>query len=58
MNILKTRKCAMAFAITAVLALYATAAWRVEQLRQAPRVVFSCHMDYCVPHTASLSALR
>ncbi|MCU1738938.1 MULTISPECIES: hypothetical protein [unclassified Pseudomonas] len=45
-------------AITAVVALYATAAWRVEQIRQAPRELSTCHLDYCVPHTASLSALR
>ncbi|MBV6750496.1 hypothetical protein KV580_09330 [Pseudomonas chlororaphis] len=58
MNILKTRKCAMVFAVTAVLALYAVAAWRVEQIRQAPLGLSTCHLDYCVPHTASLSALR
>lgn len=58
MNILKTRKCAAVLAISAVLALYATAAWRVEQIRHAPHSVASCNLEHCVPHTASLSALR
>ncbi|NWB85110.1 MULTISPECIES: hypothetical protein [unclassified Pseudomonas] len=58
MNILKTRKCAAVLAVTAVVALYATAAWRVEQIRQTPRGLSTCHLDFCVPHTASLSALR
>ncbi|WP_198291596.1 hypothetical protein [Pseudomonas asplenii] len=58
MNILRTRKCAAVLAISAVLALYATAAWRVEQIRQTPHTVATCNLEHCVPHTASLSALR
>ncbi|BBP75341.1 hypothetical protein HX881_15780 [Pseudomonas gingeri] len=58
MNILKTRKCAAVLAVCAVVALYATAAWRVEQLRQTPRNLSTCNLEHCVPHTASLSALR
>lgn len=58
MNILKTRTGAAVLAISAVLALYATAAWRVEQTRLAPHSVATCHLGHCVPHTASLSALR
>ncbi|WP_167337427.1 hypothetical protein [Pseudomonas batumici] len=58
MNILKTRNCAFVLAITAVAALYTVAAWRVEQIRQTPRVVSTCQMEHCVPHTASLNALR
>lgn len=54
----KTRKCAIVFTIAAVMGLYATAAWRVEQARNQPWSAASCSLDHCVPHTATLSALR
>ena len=54
----KTRKCAVFFAIAAVLGVYATAAWRVEQARNQPWSAASCSLAHCVPHTATLSALR
>ena len=54
----RTRKCAVVLSIFAVLGLYATAAWRVEQARNQPWSAASCSLDHCVPHTATLSALR
>lgn len=54
----KSRKCAIVFAIAAVMGLYATAAWRVEQTRNQPWSAASCGLAHCVPHTATLSALR
>lgn len=39
-------------------ALYATAAYRVEQTRMQPTFAISCHQDQCVPHSGSFSALR
>ena len=54
----KSRKCAVVFAIVAVMGLYATAAWRVEQARNQPWSAASCSLVHCVPHTATLSALR
>ncbi|WP_085709565.1 MULTISPECIES: hypothetical protein [unclassified Pseudomonas] len=42
----------------ATLALYGTAAWRVEQLRQLPREYASCNFERCIPHNATLNALR
>ena len=44
--------------IAAVMGLYATAAWRVEQARNQPWSAASCSLVHCVPHTATLSALR
>lgn len=58
MNITTKRRCAVVFTIVAVTALYATAAWRVEQSRMQPRVYASCNLEHCIPHSATLNALR
>ncbi|MBN3861574.1 hypothetical protein HCU66_04970 [Pseudomonas frederiksbergensis] len=58
MNIKTRRYLAIFITCTATLALYGTAAWRVEQLRQQPRDVASCNFERCIPHNASLNALR
>lgn len=55
---LKSRRCAVVCAIAAVLGLYGTAAYRVEQARHQPYSAASCSLAHCVPHTATLSALR
>jgi hypothetical protein len=55
---LKSRKCAVVCAIAAVIGLYATAAYRVEQIRNQPNSAASCSLAHCVPHTATLSALK
>ncbi|MFC6338626.1 hypothetical protein [Pseudomonas karstica] len=56
---LKTRKYLMIFTLCAVAtALYGTAAYRVEQTRMKPSLAASCEHNHCVPHTASLNALR
>ncbi|MGH8383331.1 hypothetical protein [Pseudomonas sp.] len=55
---LKSRKCAVICAIAAVIGLYAAAAYRVEQARHQPHSAASCSLAHCVPHTATLSALR
>lgn len=56
---IKTRKYLTIFTLcAAATALYATAAYRVEQTRQLPRMAISCNHDHCIPHTATLSALR
>ncbi|WP_178082816.1 hypothetical protein [Pseudomonas sp. BBP2017] len=55
---LKSRKCAIVCAIAAVLGLYAAAAYRVEQIRHQPYSAASCSLAHCVPHTATLSALK
>jgi hypothetical protein len=58
MNI-KTRRYLAIFITCAVtLALYGTAAWRVEQLRQLPREYASCNFERCIPHNATLNALK
>ena len=54
----KSRKCAIICAMAAVVGLYATAAWRVEQIRNQPYSAASCSLAHCVPHTATLSALK
>nr|BFD43968.1 hypothetical protein FFPRI1PSEUD_54670 [Pseudomonas sp. FFPRI_1] len=43
---------------TVTLALYGTAAYRVEQARMQPRNYASCNLERCIPHNASLNALR
>ena len=58
MNIKTRRYLAIFVTCTATLALYGTAAWRVEQLRQLPREYASCNFERCIPHNASLNALR
>lgn len=55
---LKSRKCAVICAIAVVVGLYAAAAYRVEQARHQPYSAASCSLAHCVPHTATLSALR
>lgn len=55
---LKSRRCAVVFAITAVLGLYATAAYRVELLRQQPHSASSCSLAHCLPHSGTLSAVK
>lgn len=55
---LNARKCATVCALAAVFGLYAAAAYRVEQARNQPHSAASCSLAHCVPHTASLSALR
>jgi uncharacterized membrane protein YjjP (DUF1212 family) len=58
MNIKTRRYFAIFITCTATLALYGTAAYRVEQARQQPRVAASCGVDQCIPHNATLNALR
>ncbi|WP_171030956.1 MULTISPECIES: hypothetical protein [Pseudomonas] len=55
---IKFRRCALVFAIVAVAGLYASACWRVELLRSQPNSAASCALEHCVPHTATLSAVR
>jgi hypothetical protein len=55
---IKFRRCALIFAIVAVAGLYASACWRVELLRSQPNSAASCALEHCVPHTATLSAVR
>jgi hypothetical protein len=54
----KSRKCAVICAMAAVVGLYAAAAYRVEQIRNQPYSAASCSLAHCVPHTATLSALK
>jgi len=58
MNIKTRRYLAIFITCTATLALYGTAAYRVEQARQQPRSDASCNLEQCIPHTATLNALR
>ena len=58
MNIKTRRYLAIFLTCAATLALYGTAAWRVEQLRQLPREYASCNFERCIPHNATLNALR
>jgi hypothetical protein len=55
MNIKTRRYLAIFVTCAATLALYGTAAWRVEQL---PREYASCNFERCIPHNATLNALR
>jgi hypothetical protein len=58
MNI-KTRRYLAIFVTCGItLALYGTAAYRVEQARQLPRSYASCNLEQCVPHSATLNTLR
>ena len=55
---IKTRKYLTIFALSVLAsALYATAAYRVEQTRMQPTFAISCHQDLCVPRSGSFSAL-
>ncbi|AXA55329.1 hypothetical protein CEQ51_14040 [Pseudomonas thivervalensis] len=58
MNIKTRRRLAMFLTCAATLALYGTAAYRVEQARQLPREYASCNYERCIPHSATLNALR
>ena len=55
---IKSRRCAVVFALAAVAGLYGSACWRVEMLRNQPSASSSCPEQRCVPHTATLSAVR
>jgi hypothetical protein len=57
MNI-KIRRCLSVVGVAAVIALYATSAYRVEMTRLAPNHVASCSFGHCVPANATFSALR
>ncbi|MDH0647213.1 hypothetical protein N5D48_04445 [Pseudomonas sp. GD03858] len=54
----RTRYCAIALTLVAVAGLYGSACWRVELLRSQPNAAASCVHEHCVPHTATLSAVR
>lgn len=56
--IITTRKLRMALLIFIATALYATAAWRVEQLRNESRLEISCSTTMCLPHSGTFTALR
>ncbi|WDG76361.1 hypothetical protein PUP68_26730 [Pseudomonas chlororaphis] len=58
MNIKTRRYLAIFVTCTATLVLYGTAAYRVEQARQQPRVFASCNVDQCIPHNATLNSLK
>ncbi|WHS61638.1 MULTISPECIES: hypothetical protein [unclassified Pseudomonas] len=58
MNIKIKRRLAIFVTCAATLALYGTAAYRVEQARQLPREFASCNFERCIPHSATLNALR
>ncbi|MDQ0122625.1 hypothetical protein J2W17_001570 [Pseudomonas lini] len=58
MNIRTRRYLAIFITCAATLALYGTAAWRVEQLRQLPRAAASCNFERCMPHNTTFNALR
>ncbi|MDR9754585.1 hypothetical protein RG836_24385 [Pseudomonas sp. SZMC_28357] len=58
MNIKTRRYFAIFITCAATMALYGAAAWRVEQLRQLPREYASCSVERCIPHNATLNALR
>ncbi|BBP63648.1 MULTISPECIES: hypothetical protein [Pseudomonas] len=58
MNIKTRRRFVIFVTCAATLALYGTAAYRVEQARQLPREFASCNLERCIPHNGSLNALR
>lgn len=55
---IKSRRVAMVMAMTAVAALYGSACWRAELLRSQPSAANLCEQEHCVPHSATLSAVR
>ncbi|WP_194790581.1 hypothetical protein [Pseudomonas sp. UFMG81] len=55
---IKSRRCALILALVAVAGVYGSACWRVELLRNQPSAASNCPQEQCVPHTASLSAVR
>jgi hypothetical protein len=58
MNIRTRRYLAIFITCAVTLGLYGLAAWRVEQLRNLPREYASCNFERCIPHNATLNALR
>ncbi|VVN98926.1 hypothetical protein [Pseudomonas fluorescens] len=59
MNIKTRRYLAIFLTCAATLALYGTAAYRVEQARQQPgSASAACNFERCIPHNATLNALR
>lgn len=55
---IKSRRVAIVMAMTAAVGLYGSACWRAELLRSQPNAAASCEQAHCVPHTATLSAVR
>lgn len=55
---IRTRKCMVACSLCAIAALYAAAAYRVEQARTASPLQSSCAYSVCIPHSATFSSLR
>jgi hypothetical protein len=51
------RQCVYVLAVAFVLSLYGAGAYRIEQLRQTPRVAV-CNFGHCIPTEAGFSALR
>ena len=58
MNIRTRRYLAIFITCAVTLGLYGAEAWRVEQLRNLPREYASCNFERCIPHNATLNALR
>lgn len=54
----RTRKCMVALSLVAVTAVYATAAWRVEQARTSPQLQGACTLAMCMQRNAAFSYLR
>jgi len=54
---IKIKKCFAVLAATAVLAVYAAGAYRVEMTRMNPQVA-SCSLGHCYPTSATFAALR
>jgi hypothetical protein len=52
------RQCVYVAAVAVVLSIYAAGAYRIEQLRNEPRMAVVCTFGHCVPADASFSALR
>jgi len=54
---IRIKKCLAVLAATAVLAIYAAGAYRIEMTRQNPQVA-SCTLGHCYPTSATFAALR
>lgn len=54
---IRIKKCLAVIAATAVLAIYAAGAYRIEITRQSPQVA-SCNLGHCYPTAATFAALR
>ncbi|MEW9878390.1 hypothetical protein [Pseudomonas putida] len=55
---IKSSRVALVMALTAAAGLYGSACWRAELLRSQHSVANSCEQAHCVPHSATLSAVR